>query len=113
MSCGYSKITTLLTSSDYKLVRISGFFLILTAIAVFSAHLLEGIKTLRSLRKESITQKSSLISKEKVNKEVCWGRRKRDLGWGDKACAEKVHSLSHPRVQAMHVRTQMLVFRRV
>ena len=33
-----------------------------------SAHLWEDIKPLRSLRKESKTQKSSLITKEKVNK---------------------------------------------
>ena len=45
-------------------------FLIFPAIAVFSAHLSEGAKTLRSLRKERKTQKSSLISKEKVNKGV-------------------------------------------
>ena len=43
------------------------FFLILLAIAVFSAHLSEGLKTLRSLRKESKTQKSSRGTKEKVN----------------------------------------------
>ena len=34
------------------------------AIAVLSAHLSEGTKTLRSLRKERKTQKSSLISKQ-------------------------------------------------
>ena len=47
-------------------MRISGSLLILPALTVFSAHLLEGIETLRSLRKER-PQKSSLSS-EKVNK---------------------------------------------
>ena len=60
-------------------MRISGFSSLLPAIAVFSAHLQEGIKTLRSLRKERKlrslrkerkTQKSSLISKEKVKKGI-------------------------------------------
>ena len=36
--------------------------------AVFSAHLSEGIKTLRSLRRERKTQKSSPVSEERVNK---------------------------------------------
>ena len=49
-------------------MRISGCFLIFQAIAVFSSHLSEGIKIPRSLRKERKPQKSSLISKEKVNK---------------------------------------------
>ena len=54
---------SLLTIEDFC------FFLIFPAIAVFSAHLSEGIKTLQSMRKERKTQKPSLISKEKVNKE--------------------------------------------
>ena len=37
-------------------------------IVIFSVHLLEGTETLRSLGKERKTQKSSLISKEKVDK---------------------------------------------
>ena len=44
-------------------------FLSFEAIAVFSAHLPEGVKTLRSLRKERETKKSSLIGKEEANKE--------------------------------------------
>ena len=40
------------------------------AIAVFAAHLSEGAKTLRSLREERITQKSSLNSKELVDEVV-------------------------------------------
>ena len=36
----------------YSLVRISGFLLIIPALAEFSVHLSEGAKTLRSLRKE-------------------------------------------------------------
>ena len=51
-------------------MRISGISSLFLAIAVFSAHLLHASKTLRSLRKERKTQKSSLISKEKVNKVV-------------------------------------------
>ena len=54
-------------------MRISGFFLIVPAVAAFLAHLLEGTKTLRSLRKDRNTQKSSLISKEKVNKVMSGG----------------------------------------
>ena len=49
-------------------MRISGFFLLFPTIAVFSAHSLEGAKTLRSLGKGRKTQKSSPISKEKVDK---------------------------------------------
>ena len=48
-------------------MRLSGFLLIFAAIAVFSAHMSEGLDTLRSLRKERKTQKSSLMSKDKVN----------------------------------------------
>ena len=43
------------------------FFLIFPAIAVFSGHLLDGPKTLPSLRKERKSQKSSQIRKDKVN----------------------------------------------
>ena len=44
-----------------NLFRISVVFLIFTSIVVFSAHLLEGKKTLRSPRKERKTLKVSLI----------------------------------------------------
>ena len=54
---------SLLISEDFLV-----FFLDFPAIAVFSAHLSEGIKRLRSLRKERKGQKSSQISKEKANK---------------------------------------------
>ena len=45
-------------------MRISGFLLIFLAIAVFSAHLSEGIQIPGSLRKEKKTLKPSLITKE-------------------------------------------------
>ena len=80
--CGESKLQ-LGKIGDHNLVNLFltnywGFlaFLIFQAIAVFSAHLLEGVKRLLALRKSRKTQKSSLISKEKVNKErlTCWVR---------------------------------------
>ena len=49
-------------------MRISGFSSLFLAIAVFSAHLSEGLKTLRSLRKERKNQKSSLIGKERLTR---------------------------------------------
>ena len=52
----------------FQLARIWGFSSLFPPIAVFSAHLSEVIKGLRSLRKKRKTQKSSLLSKEKVNK---------------------------------------------
>ena len=46
-------------------------FLIFPTIALISAHLSEGTKTQRSPRKERETQKSLLVSKEKVDKDRC------------------------------------------
>ena len=64
-------------------MRISVFFLIFPAIAVLSAHWEEGTETLRSLRKERKSQKSSLISEEKVNMEPSSGSKSSRLGgWG-------------------------------
>ena len=55
---------SLLISEDVWLLSI------FPAIAVSSAHLLEGIKTLQSLKKGRKPLKSLLISKEKVYKET-------------------------------------------
>ena len=52
-------------------MRISGFSSLFSAIAVFLDPPKDVLKMLRSLRKERKTQKSSLIGKEKVNKESC------------------------------------------
>ena len=62
-----------------NLVRISGSSSLFPAIGVFSAHLPEGAKALRLLRKERKTQKSSQISQEKVK------TRKFDHDQGEKS----------------------------
>ena len=80
----------------YWLVRISGSFLIFPAIAVLSAHLLKGIKALRSLRKERKNQKSSLICKEKVNKD--WPIRVQVRGHGELFWIQGVFSWKTRRI---------------
>ena len=60
--------TTLLTF-PYQLVRLSGFSSLVSAIAVLLYPLTNVLKVLQSLVKSRESQKPSLISKEKVNKE--------------------------------------------